>query len=155
MSEALRAAITEAARLRKEVSEGVPGAGTDPEGLYDFLRLCRAKEDRLEAILGELTLYRGKVEKAKSKQDFAVEEAEVAAVPKIKPGDYTTAKERSVEFMLHSLDARRVQRQTEQLMIDAKTAHEYVRLLYWGVDGTRKETETRLRAITLVTSLER
>jgi hypothetical protein len=147
--------VREATRLRTEVSESVPGAGADPEGLHDFLRLCRAKVDRLEAILGELTLHRGRLEKAVYQHKGSIEDAEVAALPKMKPGDYTSAKERTVEFTLHSLDERREARKAETLLIDARTAHEYVRLLYWGVDNTRKETETRLRAITLVTSLER
>lgn len=147
--------LREAAALRAEVTESIPG-DTDPEGLYEFLRLCRARVDRLEAILGQVTLYKGKMEKAVHQRAGAIEDAEVAAYQGgLRSSEYTSAKERTVEFALHSLDERREARRAEEALIDAKTAYEYVRLLYWGVDSTRKETETRLRAITLVTSLER
>ena len=153
---ALAEAVTEAARLRREVSEAVPSPSAGPEDLHKFLMVCRGLLDRVEELQGQVLLFRGRVEKALAQREGAVEDAEVAAYQgKLTKGDYTSAKERSVEFALHSLDEKRKVRAAQILLGEVRTAYEYIKMVYWGIDGTRKETDTRLRAITLASALER
>lgn len=155
-TDALAEAMRECAALRKTIREGVPAIDYGPEALHEFLIRCRQAEDRVEEVLAQMIVFRGKVENAVRERRGSVEDGEVTALKtKVGSGDYTSAKERSVEFRLHTLDETRKLRAAEALLTDVKTAYEYVRTLYFGIDGTRKETDTRLRAITLVSALER
>lgn len=148
--------ISAAMKTRSSVMEAAQSEISDPSELHGLLVNTRHATDKLEqALVYGLALQRA----AESRHAVAkaeIEEAELAALESVRrSGEYTTAKEKSVEFVRHSVEQRRAARQSEETLAEIKAAVEILRILHRGVDSTRRDIEVRLRAVTLTSSLER
>lgn len=143
--------ITTAYEIRRTVSDhDMPD---DPEGLYEWLKRVRAAQDRVEFLLADVLLIRSRVERLKGLTAAEVEDAEIANTGRA--NDYTSARDRGIEINTKTLTQRKAHRTTTDAMIEAQAAVEIVRTYHRGIDGTRRDIDTRLRAITVISSLER
>jgi hypothetical protein len=158
LAKALQDAATRASELRAQVRESAPATATvSPEELHEHLLACRAATDGLEDLMANLTRLRARADQALADRQAEVEDAEVeVARQKTELGpEYSSGRERAVNLNMMTIDQRIAVRRAERLQRDVASVLEYVRIKWRGADGTRRDTETRLRAVTLTTSLER
>ena len=144
-----------AARIRREFSMQVNREISDPSELHEALIRARTATDQLElALIHGMNLLR----KAEIDLDIArasVEEAEINALDGVKGTQFSSAKEKSVEFNLRSLEERRAERQALNDYKQAKHVVDVLRLLHKGVDSARYDLKARLDAVTLTRAIER
>ena len=143
--------------LRLQLMEKANSTGDDPQSIHELLISCRHTTDQFEIALVKALTLRGQAECELALAKAEVEEAEVSAANEVRKdaGMYASAKEKNVEFSLRTLTQRREERKAIEHYQQACYVVETIRLLHKGVDTTRQDVSTRLRAITLTTSLER
>jgi hypothetical protein len=143
--------------LRLQLMERTNTTQDDPQSIHELLVACRHTTDQFEIALVKALALRRQAESELALAKAEVEEAEVSSSGEIRKesGMYASAKEKTVEFSLRTLEQRREQRKATEHYQQACYVVETLRLLHKGVDTTRQDIGTRLRAITLTTSLER
>ena len=143
--------------LRLRLMEQANSTGDDPQSIHELLVACRHTTDQFEIALVKALALRRQAESELALAQAEVEEAEVSSANEVRKdtGLYASAKEKTVEFSLRTLEQRREQRKAQEHYRQACYVVDTLRLLHKGVDTTRQDVSTRLRAITLTTSLER
>lgn len=144
-----------AAKIRKNFSSITNREISDPSELHEALIRARTATDQLElALIHGMNLLRA----AEIDLDIArasVEDAEIHALEGVKGTQFSSAKEKSVEFNLRSLEERRAEREALNNYKQAKHVVDVLRLLHKGVDSARYDLKARLDAVTLTRAIER
>lgn len=149
----LNAVVTDAYEVRQTLtSDSYNGDTETPESLYDALKYTRHVTDRLEHGLVQALLLKARIDKLNASARADVEDAEVSV--SLSRNDFVSSRERNIEVNAKTMSQRRIVRQTTDLLTDATSVVESVRVMHRGADSHRREIDTRLRAITLKTSLE-
>ena len=148
----LAALATEAKELRESVVE--PKQTDSVSTMHASLLAARRALDRLEAIVADVGRLRARARArvAEAKDEF--DEATIQAMQKSKIGEYSSAEERRMTYKAASFDQFRALRQAEKQEALISEVYDYCYMRYRGLDGARKDLDTRIRLITLQTSLE-
>jgi hypothetical protein len=149
--------VAGSSKARLELMQKVSQEVKAPEDIQSVLVLARHVTDQIEMALVKALTLRRQAETELAIARAETEEAEIAAASAIRKdaGLYATAKEKTVEFSRRTLTERRAERIAKETYDQACHVVEVLRLLHKGVDQTRQDVATQLRAITLTTSLER
>lgn len=127
-----------------------------PVELYDKLKLCRNGLDRLEVILNDAIRLKARVDRLKIAKQGEVEDAEVKVVStNSKAKDYQAAVDRKIEVNAKTISERRALRQVTEVSVEAQATVEVIRNMHRGLDAHRNGLNSGLRAITVISSLER
>lgn len=147
--------LTEAATLRESVQGGE--ITDSPTEMHGRLLSIRAVLDRVEFMVTTLARLRVKVVQIVEDRQNAYDDAYATIVNK--PGqhvaEFSTGREREAKYSLGTIEERLALRKAQRLDREVAGALEYVRTLHRGIDGTRRDLDTRIRLITLETALER
>jgi hypothetical protein len=144
-----------AANIRKNFSASVNREISDPAELHEALVRARTATDQLElALIHGMNLLRAAEIELDTKRAM-VEDAEINALSGVKGTQFSSAKEKSVEFNLRTLEERRAEREALNNYKQAKHVVDVLRLLHKGVDSARYDLKARLDAVTLTRSIER
>lgn len=150
--------LTNAYRVRKEFMVGETDLRfTDgPEELYDKLKRTRNGLDQLETLLNSAIMVKAEVERLRNKRLGDVEDAEVTVAESTRKGkDFQSARDRNIDVNMATISERRSLRQAEEVLIEARATVDVIRNMHRGLDSHRRDIETGLRALTMITTLER
>jgi hypothetical protein len=154
LPEALKHAILTVSDLRAQV--GVGELDGSPADLHKQLVKNRQAMDRTETFMAQLARLHTRAQIAEQDLAAELEDAEAQAVKKAGAvEEYSTAKERNARLNLHTIDQKIALRKATRQRAEISEALEYVRTLYRGMEGSRRDVETRLRMITLEGGLDR
>lgn len=148
----LAALAIEANTLRE-----LPGVSSESEGISDLHgRLVRTRQaqDRLEAIVADIGRVRSRVRLMVSDAKDAYDDAKITAMQRNRIGEYTSAEERSLTLKAASFDEYRILKQAERKEAEVTEVFDYCQLKYKGLDSARRDIDTRIRLISLQSSLE-
>ena len=143
--------IEEAQSIREQVP--APQTDIDPAEFLRLAALHRQAVDRLEALLGRAMLIRWQMANRRATAHAALEDAEVGLTVQFE--EFTSARERDLKIKALTLDARQAVRTAERGFADAIETEKFLRLLHQGADNSRRDLDTRLRAISLASQWER
>ena len=146
--------MSELAELRR--LPPLPGVHAAPSELVEYLLDVRRRQDRVEELLGRSMRHKVATQRTLDEAKTAAEEEwDRVAVANKNANDYTSAKERAAEANLATLDLRRQVRKAEDALAVANELVEQLRLAHRGLDSTRQDIHTILRALSFESSLER
>lgn len=148
---ALKVAAERAHAAREVLKDGADLRS--PADLHDRLLLCRHVTDQLEEEMAGLIMFMAKVNQAVADRKGEIEDAEIAA--KVPKEEFASARDKGVMLNAATISARIKLRKAERMQREMASTLEYVRTLHRGADSTRRDVETRLRAVTLTSHLER
>ncbi len=157
LDEQLVKLVSRARDVRQGVREGLYGPDQGPEALHAHLVAHRRALDLLEAYLAELGNIRAGLELRVAAAQAAIEDAETDAVVEGSPWsqEFMSAQERNARLRGESLEQRVQQRREERRLAEVRMAHEYVRVLHRGLEGSRNDLVQRIKLVTLTSALER
>lgn len=149
----LSAMLEEAAGLRQMVRGG--DIKESPTDLHNRLLDCRAALDRVEEILTDLSRLKAKTAQAVSERQDLYDDryAQVATAPS-GHAEYSTGKEREAKYSLSLMDEQLNLRKAVRMDSELGAAVDYVKTLYWGLNGVRNDLDSRIRLIVLEGQLE-
>lgn len=154
IEEQLAAWITEAHELRYEIGPGHQG-----ETLLEIhakLIVARGNLDRLEEILVNIIRLNGKLKQAVADAKGKLDDAWDKAANGKNIGfsfDGPAPRERYAEYNLRTVHETVEARQAEKVQRQVDTALDVVRTWHRGLDSARRDLETRIRLISLESSL--
>lgn len=152
--EALEHVVRSMSDLRSGVGIGEETAG--PGDIHVQLQRNRACLDRAETFVAQLGRLYSRASIAEADLKGALEDAEATAITEAGPAEeFSTAKERNARLLVRTFDERIALRKVSRQRAEIGEALEYAKTLFRGMDAVRRDTETRLRLITLETGLER
>lgn len=143
----LTALLEEAKALRASV--GVGSAGDSMPVLHDRLLHARGVLDRLEEILATVILVhtRTKEQVADTRYDNDDAWNRIAASPRRNVGLESAPRERYAEYAMHTVKEQVAFRQAEKAERQAGAVVEILRLYHRGVDGVRRDLDSRIRSL--------
>lgn len=151
-------AITEAIKLRAGTDLG----GTlDPGEMSATLRDVRGRQDRVEELLRNAVRLRSRVQRAAQLTQHCLDDATDQALHNNRSasvsqlGEYSSARERTAEANLATIDLRVNARDAHQLAHRCDETVEVLRLTHRGLDGVRQDIHALLRASAFESHLER
>lgn len=145
-------AVKTATDLRDEAKVGgFPSEG--PADLHETLLKHRKALDALEEIVARTGRLKARADMVVREKQNVLEDAEVHA--ETLKSEYSTALEKNSHIKAQTVDQRIAWRKAVRQRDQVADAHEYVKTLYRGLDGSRRDLDTRIRLITLQTSLEK
>lgn len=154
--EALQHAVTVLTDIRAGVTLGADDPQFGPGDLHVQLLMNRRCMDRAETFVAQLGRLYARASVAEEDLKGVLEDAEATAIQEAgPPEDFSTAKERNARLLVRTFDERIALRKVSRQKAEIGEALEYARTLFRGMDATRRDTETRLRLMTLETGLER
>ncbi len=151
-------AVTEAIKLRADA--GLAGT-LDPVELSATLRDVRGRQDRIEELLRNTMRLRARIQRAAQLKQHALDDATDTALHErrgaaVTPGgEFSSARERTAEANLVTIDLRFAARDAQQLAHRCDEAVEVLRLTHRGLDGVRQDVHALLRATAFESHLER
>lgn len=147
--------LKEATRARENVTQGEESAGL-PD-IHTHLVRNRSMIEFLENATARLTLLKSRTAKAVATRKGAYDDAYMKAATKPSVGfaDYASAKEKDAHYNLSTIEETMALRKAEAMHRDVESAWDYCRQLLRGAEGVQRDLETRIRLITLTSSLER
>lgn len=151
--------ITEALDLRFSGESLKPGAS--PAEVLDNLYGVRLRLDRIEELHARALRVKARAQRAATLATATADDAFDRAAqtrrtaPVIRGDEFSSARERTAEANLATLDERIAARQATDLAHHTDEAVDVIRLVHRGLDGVRHDLHTVLRAMTLETNLER
>ena len=145
----------EAASARDEMIGNT--ASDDVVELHETLVHNRARIERVQAIAATLTLYKAKAAANLREAQAAYDDAYMSAAVKPQVGfsDYSTAKEKDSFYGSQIVGETMAVRKAENAFRDAEAVLDFVRVILRGMEGTHRDTETRVRLISLRGPLDR
>lgn len=148
--------IVRAHHIRKGyMSEDATGQETALE-IYEKMRLYRNGLDQLELILNACIRLKAKVDVIKATKAGEVEDAEIKIVDtSAKAEKFQVARDRNIDINAKTIAERKALRQITEVAVEAQAAVDVVRNMHRGLDSAKRDLEVALRAITVITSLER
>lgn len=144
--------VLEAEKLRARIARGDIGDSADQ--IHAQLIQARASLDRVEAIVVHLMRLRGRQRSNVARAQRILENARNEAYNETKFDSWVTGAERAawiapmVEEQQQALDVE------DRLLDQIEVAHEVCSMIRWGIDGVRRDCDTRLRMISVARSLE-
>jgi hypothetical protein len=131
--------------------------GDGPNAIHEQLVKGRAVLDRVEEITVTIIRLKGRTAArlAAAKRDLRDIEDEAYTSRKVQFEQYVTGREREAYASLTTGAQRQAVRESEQQDISAGAALEAVKTVRWGIDGYRRDADTRLRLMTYERQLER
>jgi len=148
--------VSEAFEIRHTLSADSYGKEIEtPEALYDNLKSGRHVVDRLEYILVQTMLAKSRIDQMKAQCAAEVEDAEIDVSAQRATNDFTSARDRGIEVNTKTITQRRKLRKITELALQASSVLEAIKTMHRGADSYRRDIDTRLRAITISTALER
>lgn len=154
----LDSTVTEAIGLRA----GADLAGTlDPADLAAALRDVRGRQDRVEELLRTTLRLRARAQRGAQLAQHALDDAFDQAIhtnraASVTPGgEYSSARERTAEANLATIDLRGTARGTHTLAHRCDETVDVLRLTHRGLDGVRQDIHALLRAAAFESHLER
>lgn len=128
---------------------------SDPLVIHEALVRARQVTDSLElALVHGLNLKRA-AEARLAAAKAAIEDAELSSFSHVRKTEFASAKEKDVQYRMHTLEEQREYRIAMDECAQVRTIVETLKILHRGADDTRKDYYERLRAITLTRPLER
>lgn len=148
-------ACEDATRARELVKPGSVEDG--PDDLHEQLLGNRVQIERMEYLVASLTLLKSRSQQSVAASRAAYDDAYAKSATKPSVGftDYTTAKEKDAHHNLSAMAELVNLRTAEKTHRDVDSAWDYCRILLRGAEGVQRDLETRIRLITLRSSLER
>jgi hypothetical protein len=146
------------------------GAAEDPDGTLDGILLVifpdevihalqrvRARSDRVDGLLANITRARGRLRRMQANAKFEAERAyaEAASRGLTHRVDFSSAKERDSNARLDSFEQERVAHHAAQAVAMADECYEVIRDISWQLNGMRTELRAVLNALQMESSLER
>lgn len=130
---------------------GPPHVGESLTDLHQRLLLTRSAMTSLADLIGELTLFQGRVEATLIERRGVLEEAEATALAGRKRlvEDFSSAKEKNARLGAETLSEARGVRQVEKLLAQVKAASIYCRDRHRELDRAVRDVETRVRILSL------
>lgn len=159
--EILRGYLGEALDLRYSVS-AVP-QGADQPALFKALQDYRARLDRIEYLMVQAVILKGRAlvavravqEEAQEKWDENLVKANSKrAASLVASQDFVAPKEKYAAANLATLENRRSVRLAEEELSWAETVSDALTKMYRGLDSSRQDLLTRIKAIPMVNSME-
>lgn len=154
-------------RVREKVHEvvdlraGLPDWSEQdtPAEIHQHLLHARAVQDRIEEVVGWLTVARGRVRTALRQAQDALDDAIAAAATdskvRVKMSEYDSKLEREARYSTlttaERMSVRRLQGFEELLSQATDRAY----LAHRGVEGLRRDIDLRMRIVAIDTRLER
>lgn len=127
-----------------------------PEDLHERLLTSRKVVDALEFQLVKALMAKSRADRLKAQCSADVEDAEIAVSPTSTDDfAYLSGRQRDIDINGKTIVVRRAFRRAATLASDAYYLVEEVKTLHRGADSYRREVDTRLRAVSLTTALER
>lgn len=152
--EVMEKAMRECTDLRNSLGDDSIDEG--PAQLHEKLLKARKALDRTEYHVAHLGKLHARVSIVVDQRRGFVEDGEAEAMEKLgKADDFSTAREKNARLTLATLDLHRSLRRAERLKAECLLALDYCRTLHRGLDSTRRDLDTRIRLLTMQTSLER
>jgi hypothetical protein len=150
----LAALVLEAGKLRKLEP---PDVGDGPSRLHQQLVWARAALDRVEEIVAQLIALHGRVRHAVLSARHDLEEAENKAYGSraVSFDQFDTGRQRSAWVGQRTLAERERAHRVDLLENDVSAALEEVKLVRWGIDGVRRDVQTRVQIMSIERSIER
>lgn len=147
--------LSEISEIRKSVHAG--SMEDTPVDLHTQLVFNRAAIERLEVLVGQLTLLKARTDDILSKRKAAYDDAymKAATKPSLSLGDFSTAKEKDAHFNLAATEEMFAMRKAEAFHRDVYAAWDFARIYLRGAEQTQRDIDTRIRLITITHSLER
>ena len=151
----LTRAVEEAVKLRKMLPAVDVGDG--PNAIHTQLVKARGVLDRVEEIAVQLIRLKGRTKAAVVAAKHALREAEDQAYTarRVSFDQFVTAREREAYTAQQTLDEKAQLMTLEQTDIRVGTVLEAVTTIRWGIDGYRRDADSRLRLFAVERQLER
>lgn len=140
---------SETANLPAEL--GPPHDSETPADLHQRLLTTRAAMTSLSGLIGELTLFQGRVEATLIEKRGILDEAEAGVVASRKASpweDYSSAKEKNAKLGAQTLEEARAVRKVEKLLAQVKSVVIYARDRHRELDRAVRDVEVRFRILT-------
>ena len=143
--------VGEAQEIRASVPS--PREEIDPGEYLHLAARHRQAVDRLEAIYGSVMLIRWQSIQRRAVAEAALEDAEVDL--QVSFDDFTSARERDLKIKTLTITRRRALRMAQRDVTDAMEAERFLRLVHSGAESARRDLDSRLRALGIITQFER
>lgn len=157
VNDALIASLERAFATRQRLTEMSADDSVDlsPVDLHARLIEARKVVDVLEFELVKAIMLKSQAARLKSRADADVEEAEVSNASAETRVEYMSARDRNIDVNTRTIASRRLARIASDTSGQAYDVVRAIQELHRGADGYRRELDSRIRAVTLTTSLER
>lgn len=142
----------EAAELR--ASAGESSTEETLTDLHERLIRCRQAQDRIEEILGKLVRLRGIARKQARARKDELEDQLSQIIRASRPVEFSSVREREARYDVDAFEQKRAWRNAERTLANVEMAHEFVTLVYRGIDSARRDVEVRVRLVSLDSRLE-
>ncbi len=139
----------------------LPEVGTDPRTVLQSLQHTRRSLDRVEELLSRTVRIRARAQRMATHAGNVFDDAWDTAAqqrrtnPVVHGGEYSSARERTAEANLATLDLRVGARSTAELAHRCDEAVEVIRLAHRGLESVRQDHLAVLRALQFESSLDR
>lgn len=146
-------AVKDAAQCRSQVYGGDESASL--EEIHGHLIRNRSQIERLEYLTTTLALLRSRTTNIVATRRASYDDAynKAATKPSIGFNEYTSAKEKDATANVAATGELFAFRKAEKLHRDVDSAWDFCRVLLRGAESAQRDIETRIRLITLTTSL--
>ncbi len=136
---------------------GLPDSGTPLDDVLVSLVATRRRIDRVEELLSEAVLARGRIRRltdhVEAQASNAWDEA-VTTDPRISSGSFVAPKEKYAQANLATMSLRRQVVEAKAALSRADDAVEIIRQAHRGLDSLRYDHVVMIRAATVLNSLE-
>lgn len=139
---------SETANLPAEL--GPPHVGESMLDLHNRLLVTRASMTSLSGLIGELTIFQGKVEASLIERRGLLEEAEAEVLSSRKKSlmeDFSSAKEKNAKLGAETLEQLRAVRNAEKLLAQVKSVVIYCRDRHREIDRAVRDIDTRIKIV--------
>jgi hypothetical protein len=129
---------------------GPPNTSETMHDLHNRLLLTRSAMTSLSSLIGELTLFQGRVEATLIERKGALEDAEAEAVSTRKKSpleDYSSAREKNALLGAATLTQTRSVRRVGKLLAQVRAAAIYCRGRHQELDRAVRDVDVRVRIV--------
>lgn len=130
-------------------------ASAGPADLVEALAAARRVMDSLEGSLTSLMQIHLMARHLLDLVRGDLEDAEMDAVRTVRHGEYVSARERQLTLKMSAIEEVQKERSAARSERVVYSRLEIMRILYRGAENDRRDLDSRLRALTLITNLER
>ena len=159
LDEALSEAVAEVLAIRYGVD--LPEVGADPRTVLESLRVTRRALDRVEELLSRTVRIRARAQRMATHAGNVFDDAwdtaaqQRRANPVSHGTEFSSARERTAEANLATLDQRVGARTTAEIAHRCEEAVEVIRLAHRGLESVRQDHLAVLRSLQFESSLDR
>lgn len=154
--------VSEALELRHGTAGDPQGSireapqGT-PAEVMDLLRRVRTRSDRVDELLSNATLARGRARRAKEEAVFRADRALMEATQRRAANrvEFSSGREREADAKLDAFEERRAAHLRDRLVSVTNDAFDVISQVHWQLDAMRKDLRATLHALQFESGLER